>query len=160
MLPNKLSDKDFEFVARNIINLTPHPISLASPKNPNEKLVLFPDSRGALNALPCMYTREEFRRLFWSERLNNLVTLGSTKFKPLPQGIGLINEIKHNNPDAIIVGSYIASKAYPGLVVSLVSLPGYERVRADIKKTNPFLYNIYTEFDQGPSYDNDELIIV
>ena len=45
--------------------------------------------------------------------------------------------------EVYLVGSRIAAQAYPGVVVYPVSLPGLERVPADKKRCNPYIFGTY-----------------
>ena len=60
-----------------------------------------------------------------------------TKFTGNEEGHALIAAMKEAYPEAIIVGSIIAAQAYPGEVVAMTPLPGYERVAPAEKRMNP-----------------------
>lgn len=75
----------------------------------------------------------------------------STVFEGTPEGEKLITEIEEflSDPDeeseAVIVGSIIAAQAYPGRVVGMVPLPGYERVAPQEKRMDPHKFTIFTK---------------
>lgn len=99
-----------------IINTTPHIISI---QNIDGTLITVPTSV-ILNA-----STEE-------EAVNDLFV--KTNFVGTSQGRAMIADIKgthaslHDGTRLVIVGSMIAARAYPGDVVALCPVPGYERV--------------------------------
>jgi hypothetical protein len=56
-----------------------------------------------------------------------------TSYRPSQRGLELLASLERESPRVIIVGSVIAAQAYPGRVVSLVAVPGLERVPVDQK---------------------------
>lgn len=48
-----------------------------------------------------------------------------------------LTKLESENPGAIIVGSMIAAQAFPGRVYCAVTLPGYERVKPELKRLDP-----------------------
>lgn len=56
--------------------------------------------------------------------VNNRYTLVSVKFNPIASGWEVINRIKGERADALIVGSMIAAQTYPGDVVASVPYHG------------------------------------
>ena len=66
-----------------------------------------------------------------------------TKFTGNDEGRAIIAAMKAANPDAVIVGSIIAAQAYPGEVVAMTPLPGYERVAPAEKRMNPHKFTTF-----------------
>jgi hypothetical protein len=88
-------------------NVTPHDLSFWCERE--EETVVAP-SDGVLNALPIseyVKKRKEY----------NIVRV---IFTPLEAGLQMIEEIKRDNPRALIVGSIIAAQAYPEDVVATI----------------------------------------
>ena len=67
----------------------------------------------------------------------NGVTLVRTAFQGTPEGEEVIARIKEEAPEAVIVGSIIAAQAFPGKVVGMTPMPGFERVPPAEKRMNP-----------------------
>ena len=105
-----------------VLNTTPHPITM---QNTNGELISVPTSV-LLNANP---VEKEIDDLF--------VT---TVFEGTPKGNEMIRDIKGTykgtgeNARLVIVGSIIAAQAYPGEVVGLCLVPGFERVAPSEKR--------------------------
>ena len=66
-----------------------------------------------------------------------------TKFTGNEEGHALIAAMKESCPKAVIVGSIIAAQAYPGEVVAMTPLPGYERVAPSEKRMNPHKFTTF-----------------
>ena len=111
-----------------IINTTPHPISFGV----GEEVVEVPTSK-LINATP----REEV------VANENGVEFVRTVFVGNDEGNAVIAKIKEAFPKAIIVGSIIAAQAYPGDVVAMTPLPGFERVPPAEKRMNPHKFTTF-----------------
>lgn len=66
-----------------------------------------------------------------------------TKFTGNEEGHALIAAMREACPKAVIVGSIIAAQAYPGEVVGMTPLPGYERVAPAEKRMNPHKFTTF-----------------
>lgn len=111
-----------------IFNTTPHPISFGVGDEVKE----VPTSV-LVNATPV------------EEVVSNEggVELVRTVFKGNEEGHALIAAMKESCPKAVIVGSIIAAQAYPGEVVAMTPLPGYERVAPSEKRMNPHKFTTF-----------------
>ena len=97
----------------SVVNTTPHPISIQSPEG---ELVSVPTSV-LINASST------------EEAVDDLLV--KTIFLPTEEGKAIIAEIESQYTGTgrlVIIGSMIAAQAYPGKVVGMVAVPGYERV--------------------------------
>lgn len=70
------------------------------------------------------------------------ITFVKTVFEQIDKAVDIIASAQANGAQ-LIVGSIIAAQVYPGLVVSMVPAPGYERVPADSKRMLPDKFNIF-----------------
>lgn len=61
-------------------------------------------------------------------------TLVKTIFEADPASEQALQELERANPGAIILGSIIAAQAYPGRILGMVPVPGYERVPPEQKR--------------------------
>lgn len=118
--------KPFNFVTFSnnvtIINTTPHDITIQ-------------DVSGEIISVP---TSVIINASTAEEKVNNLFV--KTNFVGTKEGRNIIADIKgtHQSFDdgtrLVIVGSIIAAQAYPGEVVALCPVPGYERVAPSEKR--------------------------
>ena len=60
--------------------------------------------------------------------------LVKTSFVPTPEAEESLAKLEKENPGALIVGSIIASQAFPGRIVALVPVAGFERVHPAEKR--------------------------
>ncbi len=58
----------------------------------------------------------------------------SVKFSADEKSTQSLTEIERHNPNSIIVGSVIAAQAFPGRILSMVPVAGFERVPPDQKR--------------------------
>ena len=107
-----------------IVNTTPHPLTI---QDMDGRLVTIPsDPEYVLNAT-CV-----------EHNVTNLLV--KSEFVGLPEGQGIILRIQskvaqlYPGKQLMIVGSIIAAQAYPGQVVSVCPVPGYERVAPSEKR--------------------------
>lgn len=105
-----------------LVNTTPHPITFEEAGVP----VSVPTSK-LLNARAVEESAGEFGG----------VSFVKTSFVGTPEGEALIEAIRQEAPDAVIVGSIIAAQAFPGKVVAMTPMPGFERVAPAEKRMNP-----------------------
>jgi len=99
-----------------IINVTPHPITMQGPKGN----VYTVEPCGVLiNARPV----EEAAGVHPSG-----AELVRTRFEADPASGEALAKLEAENPGAIIVGSIIAAQAFPGRVLAMIPVPGFERV--------------------------------
>ena len=100
----------------NIINVTPHPITMQDW----EGNVYTVEPCGVLiNACPV----EEAAGTHLSG-----AKLVRTRFEADPTSEEALARLERENPGAVIVGSIIAAQAFPGRVFAMVPVPGFERV--------------------------------
>ena len=71
------------------------------------------------------------------------VDLVETRFEAIPEAKEMVEAIKKAFPKAIIVGSIIAAQAFPGDIVAMTPLPGYERVAPSEKRMDPHKFTIF-----------------
>ena len=101
---------------KNIINTTPHPITFADASG---QIYEIPPCGVLINAKPV----EESAGTHSSG-----AELVRTKFVADPTSEEALARLEAENPGAVIVGSIIAAQAFPGRVLGLVPVPGFERV--------------------------------
>ena len=103
-----------------IINVTPHAITFLD----GETVVNVPPSGLLINAKVVEEVVET----------TSFITLVKSTFVGNDEGRAIIETIKAENPDVIIIGSIIAAQAYPGQVMGMISAVGFERVPPDQKR--------------------------
>jgi len=108
-----------------IVNVTPHPITFGAEGT--DETITVPPSGIVISARPV-------------EESAGTVTVGGTaielvrtRFEPDPAGWAKIQEIRATGP-CLIVGSIIAAQAFPGAVVAMIPVRGFERVPSDQKR--------------------------
>lgn len=116
-----------------VLNATPHPLTM---QDTNGDLVTVPTSV-LINA-----KAEE-------KAVNDLFV--TTVFVGTPEGKEIIRDIEGTYRETgctdrlVIVGSIIAAQAYPGKVVGLCPVPGYERVAPSEKRMRCDKFTVFTE---------------
>lgn len=70
-------------------------------------------------------------------------TLVRAEIVPTPAAKGELARLEKNHPGELIVGSLIAAQAFPGRVVALVAVQGFERVSADQKRMRDDKFTIF-----------------
>lgn len=116
-----------------VLNTTPHPLTI---QDMNGELVIVPTSI-LINA-----KAEE-------KQVDDLFV--KTVFVGTPEGKETIRDIEGTYRETgctgrlVIVGSIIASQAYPGKIVGLCPVPGYERVAPSEKRMRCDKFTIFTE---------------
>lgn len=99
-----------------IVNCTPHPIR-------------FQAHDGSVVTVPCSgFTLRATPEEVVVGTTHNDVILVSTSFVGNDATENELESLEAMFPKAMIVGSIISAQAYPGRVVSLVPVPGFERV--------------------------------
>lgn len=66
----------------------------------------------------------------------------STNFVGTDEGVEILQRAFDDGAD-VVVGSIVAAQAYPGLVVSMMTAPGYERVSPAEKRMNPDKFTVF-----------------
>ena len=96
-----------------LFNCTPHP-------------VVFTDDGYDVVAFPCGATLQAtpVRRY---ARSQGKVEIFKTEYLSSGEGVVELYEILEKAPEALILGSIISAKTYPGQVVALIPAEGYER---------------------------------
>lgn len=112
----------------DIFNATPHPISFGV----GDEVVEVPTNM-IINATATEET----------VTTKNGVEYVRTTFKGNDLGREQIAAIREACPDGVIVGSIIAAQAYPGEVVAMTPLPGFERVPPAEKRMNPHKFTTF-----------------
>jgi hypothetical protein len=122
-----------EFQGRHYYNATPHPITL---QGENEEIISIP-RHGVINAQAV-------------ERASTTVhpagvALVETAFHGTPEGDAIIDSIP---ADVIIIGSIIAAQAYPGRVLGMVPVPGFERVPPAEKRMMAAKFTVFADSER------------
>ena len=105
-----------------MVNVTKHPIRFQNSAGDTYEL---PTSGVVLDA--------EFVENS-SETHKSGVQIVRVKLAPAAGAKEKLEELERQHPGELIVGSLIAAQAFPCRVVALVSVEGYERVAADLKR--------------------------
>lgn len=105
-----------------LINITPHALNMQDVEGKNYVL---PPSGFVISAKPVAKKIETLKG----------IELFYTRFVPNEQGVKEIAKLKTEFPDAIFIGSMIASKAYPDIysVISVEGTPRTEKLVYDWK---------------------------
>ena len=111
-----------------VVNTTPHDITFQD----GDQVVSIPNCGFIINARAV--------ETVVSEGVPSFV---KTVFVGDEAGKNAIEAIRKEFPDAIIVGSIIAAQAYPGEVVAMTPMPGFERVPPAEKRMNPTKFTIF-----------------
>jgi len=111
-----------------IVNTTPHEITFQD----GEQIVQVPNCGTIINA-----------KVIETIITPGIPTFVKTEFVGDISGESAITEIKNHFPNCIIVGSIIAAQAYPGKVVTMTPMPGFERVAPAEKRMNPAKFTIF-----------------
>lgn len=111
-----------------LINCTPHTIRLQCDGD----IIVLDPSGMTLRATPVEATAE--KEIFGLE-------LVSTYFEPSSDGEFELEDIE--SAGMVPIGSIISAQAWPGRVVSLVPVPGYERVPPAEKLYHAGKFNIF-----------------
>ncbi len=70
-------------------------------------------------------------------------TLVRAKIVPAPGAEDKLSEIEAAHPGEIIVGSLIAAQAFPGRIVALCAVAGFERVPTDQKRMRDDKFTVF-----------------
>ena len=112
----------------SVINVTPHPIRFQD----GDELVEVEPSGVIINA------RIEERVV--KEGVPMLVT---STFKPDKDSEEALSKIEKEHPGVLVVGSVIAAQAFPGRVVGMVPVEGFERVPPEEKRMRSDKFTIF-----------------
>lgn len=119
------------FVDGNVLmNCTPHPIKFQVG---NGDTVIIPPSGQTLKATPQETVVAE----------SNGITYVKTIFVGDTATLEFLDVMRTEYPNVILVGSIISAQAYPGSVVSLVPVPGFERAAPSDKLYHANKFNIF-----------------
>jgi len=111
-----------------VFNATPHPITFGVG---GDETVTVP-SHGIISAEPAEEVVHEKAGVIFVQ----------TVFRPTTDGHRMVSFARACGAD-IVVGSIIAAQAYPGEVVSMTPLPGFERRPPAEKRMNPRKFNTF-----------------
>ena len=117
-------------IKKKIINVTPH-------------IVRFQSSRGEIYTIPSDYVISATTADVYAGKGKQDVELVKPEFRPTPEGLRILERIKKNYPDAIVVGSIIAAQAYPGEVYGLIPMKGYERAPVPEKRARDDVFSVF-----------------
>ena len=102
-----------------IINVTPHPIRFQNRAGEVHYVYEVPPCGILINARPV----EEAAGTHPSG-----AELVRTRFVADPASEEALTKLERENPGAVIVGSIVAAQAFPGRVLAMIPVPGFERV--------------------------------
>jgi hypothetical protein len=117
----------------SIINVTPHPI-------------VFKDAMwGEWTVAPSGIVINARPEEQLAQELANDIILVTTRFIPTAEGEEALTLIEKANAGhgVLIIGSIIAAQAYPGRVLAMTPVPGFERVPPAEKRMNPRKFTTY-----------------
>lgn len=114
-----------------IINTTPHPIRFQSADGTVYEV---PPSGVLINAQTVEVP---------AGRHPSGVELVRTHFVADAASEEALERLERDNPDAVIVGSIIAAQAFPGRVLALVPVPGFERVPPNQKRMRDDKFTVF-----------------
>lgn len=66
-----------------------------------------------------------------------------TRFVADEESAALLGEIEKTYPGAFVIGSIIAAQAFPGRVLAMVPVPGYERVAPEQKRMRADKFTVF-----------------
>ena len=111
-----------------VINVTPHPIRFQD----GDELVEVEPSGIIINA--------RIEEKIVKEGVPMLVT---STFKPDKDSEEALSKIEKEHPGVLVVGSVIAAQAFPGRVVGMVPVEGFERVPPEEKRMRSDKFTIF-----------------
>ena len=115
----------------NIVNVTPHPLNFLSSDGSEFEVA---PSGVILNAVP------------EAEPAGNHpsgVELVRTRFIASPESELELQKLENDNPGSVVVGSMLAAQAFPGRVLAVTPVPGYERRPPAEKRMNPERFTVF-----------------
>ncbi|MGB9886494.1 MAG: hypothetical protein ACPLRW_05790 [Moorellales bacterium] len=115
---------------RTYINTTPHEIVLRSPAGEDH---VVPSAGVLINA----------RAVEEAAGGRDGVQFVRTRFVADEQSARVLDELERMYPGAFIIGSIIAAQAFPGRVLAMVPVPGFERVPPAEKRMRADKFTIY-----------------
>lgn len=114
-----------------MINVTKHPIRFQSAKG--EVYEIAPSG---------VVIDAKFEEVTYDVRPDG-VCLQRIRLEPAPGAKELLAALEAAHPGELIVGSMIAAQAFPGRVVALVAVQGFERVPADQKRMRDDKFTVF-----------------
>jgi len=114
-----------------IINVTPHPVTMQS----QDGTVYAVEPCGVLVNAKMVETAAGIHP--------SGAELVRTCIVPDPASEEALTKIEKENPGVIIIGSIIAAQAFPGRVLAMVPVPGYERVAPAEKRMRDDKFTTY-----------------
>lgn len=115
---------------RVYINTTPHPVVLRTPDGEDH---VVPPCGVLINAQPVEEPAGE----------RDGVEFVRTKFVADEESARALDELEARYPGAFIIGSIIAAQAFPGRVLAMVPVPGFERVPPAEKRMRADKFTIF-----------------
>ena len=112
----------------SVINVTPHPIRFQD----GDELVEVEPSGILINA--------RIEEKIVKEGVPTFVT---STFKPDKDSEEALSKIEKEHPGVLVVGSVIAAQAFPGRVVGMVPVEGFERVPPEEKRMRSDKFTIF-----------------
>lgn len=122
-----------------IVNATPHVLVFWSPDWKEEVRV---ESDTIINARP-------LTRFHSRARDNENVVFSSVQYVEKEQGREILDDLRKEHPNAIIVGSILAAQAYPEEVCAPVPYVQKTRDRKGEQKLNPYLFTIFSKENEN-----------
>lgn len=125
----ELKEKIFKFKnGVSILNATPHPIRFQD----GDELVEVAPSGVVINAR----IEEEVVK-------EGVPTFVTSSFKPDKASEEALSKIEKEFPGVLVVGSIIAAQAFPGRVVGMTPVEGFERVPPEEKRMRSDKFTIF-----------------
>jgi len=116
------------------INVTPHPVTL---QYPDGRAVSIPPSGYLVNARPIEAPAGAFCG----------AALVKTRFAPDAASLAALDRLEETDAAQderqIVLGSIIAAQAYPGRVLAMVPVPGFERVPPAEKRMRADKFTVF-----------------
>lgn len=115
-----------------IVNTTPHLIRMQSA-----------DTGDVYEVPPCGVLINARATDVAAGKHSSGVELVKVVFEADEANIAKLEELEHNNPGAVIIGSMIAAQAFPGRVCAMIAAAGFERVPPDQKRMRDDKFTIF-----------------
>ncbi len=124
---------DRAIFGKDFVNTTKHPIRFQSSENAQVTYEV-PPSGVVINA--------EFREESAGTHPSGAAFVRA-RILPDPVSEKALVELEREHPGKIILGSLVAAQAFPGRVVALCSVPGFERVPANEKRMRDDKFTVF-----------------
>lgn len=115
---------------RVYVNTTPHPITLQ-------------DGEGNVHVVPPSGVLINARAVEEPAGGRDGVKFVRTRFAADGESARVLDAIERAYPGAFIIGSIIAAQAFPGRVLAMVPVPGYERVALEQKRMRADKFTVF-----------------